>query len=1113
MSDVTTGIGQAPVPMHWIDTTPVEPTDMPCEIADLDVRAEVSGLHAAVDETLTIRNPNRRPISVDVTFAMPLGAAVCGYALEVAGMMVDGVAVPRERARVAFEAERRRGADPGLVEAVAGNVHRTRVYPVPANGERRVRLSFVAPLSVTGGSSAELEIPLPADGVRHMSASVAAASADVPHVLVSGLGGEATDVAGCREWRFEGVPSGAGPVRVSLPDLPSPLVTVERDGDGAVWFAASEEVPAAGDADDAPRIDRLVVLWDASGSRADADHAAEAGLLRGWCEGIPATFVEFAEGVRRVVACDGADALAEAAGSVAYDGATDLSALSAALPGIPGACDGAAGGTVCVLVTDGIGTMFGEGLSLPDGCDALAVVTGRAADMEALRQACRGHAVPVARAPRGLSALAREFAPSTSAGRPAPSGTGIEGVLDGCLPGSGRRCAIGRLAAGAAEATVRLGDGGREIRISAGDAREGSVTSRAWAARRVALLSTRADENSGELLSLGRRFGVASPVTSLLVLETVDQWLRYDVEPPRTWETMWRAWHDARPGMMAVSSDEAMAAAHLSRLEAEWASLMAWHAKGWPDPSPAYGPVGMSATGAPEGLGRRARGIFMSVADAVSGAARGVGRQRMARQATLDAMADGAAWDAPGAADGAAADWEVECEAPMADAEPMAGLRLMRGAPVASEGVDAAPAPGPGDGGRGAAVSVRPWEPDAPYLRALDEALAAGGIEAAYGAYLSERAGYASSPSFFLDCSAWLASHGDAGLALRVLTNLAEIGIDDAAALRVLGWRVREAGMLGLAERAFRRVLALRPEDSQSLRDLALVLSEEARLSHAQGLRPEARAQAEEAAALYRRIALTPWARRALSISLFAVEELNVLRLWAESAAWDGDAPDIPPASPGLVGVPDCDLRVTLAWDADDTDIDLHVTEPSGEEAYYAHRLTTMGGRVSEDITDGFGPELYEVRRAQPGEYLIRAHYYASHQQAVFGPATCTLTVYTDWGRPGQAQEVTTTRLDRERSMVDVGAASYAGVASDGQPGAGDGRPPLHGEPHIVVGMTQDEVTALMGEEAGSVVEHDGLACRWGLPGGRDLVVTFVDGRVTRAIEALPWGDVVVIAQ
>lgn len=41
------------------------------------------------------------------------------------------------------------------------------------------------------------------------------------------------------------------------------------------------------------------------------------------------------------------------------------------------------------------------------------------------------------------------------------------------------------------------------------------------------------------------------------------------------------------------------------------------------------------------------------------------------------------------------------------------------------------------------------------------------------------------------------------------------------------------------------------------------------------------------------------------------------------------------------------DLRVVLTWYADNTDIDLWVTDPKGEKAFYGHQLTYQGGRMS----------------------------------------------------------------------------------------------------------------------------------------------------------------------
>ena len=55
----------------------------------------------------------------------------------------------------------------------------------------------------------------------------------------------------------------------------------------------------------------------------------------------------------------------------------------------------------------------------------------------------------------------------------------------------------------------------------------------------------------------------------------------------------------------------------------------------------------------------------------------------------------------------------------------------------------------------------------------------------------------------------------------------------------------------------------------------------------------------------------------------------------------------------------ECDLRVSLAWDTDMTDIDLHVMQPDGDYAYYGNRYPKSGAEVSRDFTNGYGPEEF----------------------------------------------------------------------------------------------------------------------------------------------------------
>ncbi|HEY3321656.1 MAG TPA: VIT domain-containing protein [Planctomycetota bacterium] len=69
------------------------------------------------------------------------------------------------------------------------------------------------------------------------------------------------------------------------------------------------------------------------------------------------------------------------------------------------------------------------------------------------------------------------------------------------------------------------------------------------------------------------------------------------------------------------------------------------------------------------------------------------------------------------------------------------------------------------------------------------------------------------------------------------------------------------------------------------------------------------------------------------------------------------------------------DVVIVMSWDTDKTDIDLHVDEPHHHISYQNMR-SFQGGVLDRDVTTGFGPETYALRRAAPGEYVVKARYY-----------------------------------------------------------------------------------------------------------------------------------------
>ena len=153
-----------PIPPPRIDLP--DTNCVPVQVREISVFASIRGLFSTVETTLSFHNPNSRPLEGDLVFPLPDGAAVCGYALDINGPLVDGVVVKKEKARVAFEAETRRRVDPGIVEHVKGNLYRTRIFPLPPNGVRTIRLSYTMPLPTAPNGDAALQIPLPRETIE-----------------------------------------------------------------------------------------------------------------------------------------------------------------------------------------------------------------------------------------------------------------------------------------------------------------------------------------------------------------------------------------------------------------------------------------------------------------------------------------------------------------------------------------------------------------------------------------------------------------------------------------------------------------------------------------------------------------------------------------------------------------------------------------------------------------------------------------------------------------------------------------------------------------------------------------------------------------------------------
>lgn len=146
----------APVPPVIFRPAAIQAGELPVSVETAREIVADNGLCQRVETTITFTNPNGRVFEGELEFPLPDGATVCGYALEVNGVMVPGVVCEKEQARTAFENEKRRDVDPGIVEHVKGNVWKTRIYPLRPKTPRKARVAYVAPI-VDGAETTVVE--------------------------------------------------------------------------------------------------------------------------------------------------------------------------------------------------------------------------------------------------------------------------------------------------------------------------------------------------------------------------------------------------------------------------------------------------------------------------------------------------------------------------------------------------------------------------------------------------------------------------------------------------------------------------------------------------------------------------------------------------------------------------------------------------------------------------------------------------------------------------------------------------------------------------------------------------------------------------------------------
>ncbi|TWO68690.1 DUF2135 domain-containing protein [Caenimonas sedimenti] len=951
-------------PTNWQPPAIVVPMpgQQAIQLRSVQIRATLAAGQAQTEVEIVLFNPNQRQLEGELQFPLLEGQVVTGFALDVNGRLRDAVAVPKARGQEIFEDIRRRRVDPGLLEATAGNQYKLRVYPLPPRGERRVLLTIAETLP-RHAAGALLRLPLEFGApVEALDVSVAAPGATAREVtLVGGPAGvtpnsiqSSQDGSALRftRQRWEAPRGPAGWLQVALREPDRPQLMRGESG-GARYFSGL--LPLRDEPVRRPEPKHIALVWDASGSAAQQARVlpvldAWFGALRQPVQVSLLVVRNRVEPVRHfTVSPGGFAALADALKREPFDGSSNFDDLP-----IPSGVD------ATLLVSDGLAT-DGQRLINYRGTAPLFAINGAtAADVPRLTR--------LAERTGGAYVDAAALAPAQAARVMLMHGWRIERlhslVADDLVAPSlavrdGRIALAGRL----------IDDGGVvEVALTHPDGRRRTLRTRLpgtdtgrrwpgqqWAQWRSAQLADNAVSHAGELRRIAAEHGIAGPNSSLIVLELASDYAQYDLPAPPELAAEVAQLRQQRQGQQRATQQ-----AHLEQMVRQFEARQRWWERDFP----------------------REEQVKKEQAAASTQAALGEAKLRRDASPPLPAMLAPAAPAGP----------------PM---ESRAGAsRAAAAAPASRMQQLAADSAAPAPAQASARIALQAWIPDAAYLRRLADA-PDGDL---YAAYLDERRENAASSAFFMDAAGLFLQRGQPELGLRVLSNLAEMNLENRQLLRLYAYRLVQARRHALAVPVFERVATLAPNEPQSWRDLALAQADAG--------------QPQRAVDHLWQVVSRPWHGRFAGINMIALAELNALATQAQAT---GRPLDLSRVDPRLQRNLPLALRVVLAWDTDDTDMDLWVTDPNGEVASYGRPLTRQGGAMSPDATGGYGPEEFALKQARPGKYVVQAQFYGHRQQALSAGTTVMVRVTTGFGTPAARDEWLTVRLTRGSETVRLG--------------------------------------------------------------------------------------------
>ena len=508
------------------------------QLQGLKIEIKVCGTVARTTWQMTFKNTTSKILEGTLNFPLKDGLSVSRYALDINGKMREAVPVDRGKGTEVFETIERRRVDPGLLEKVDGNTFRARIYPINANSTRTVIIGYEEELPVNNNDALQYYLPLNLkDTVTSFNLDVTVIQTATQPVFDSALNENiqfthTNNTYSSSLQKTNYVPNYS--LSFSIPKSLDAAEVMLQQFENNYYYLINTRLQKNEREKIMPA--SIGLLWDASLSGSNRNIKKEKELLDAYFKKInnlTVNLVVFSNTIKTIktflVQNGNWVSLKESIETIQYDGATDFGNLN--LKNIKA--------DEFILVSDGHQTLGNKQMQLSNKA-VYCINSAAAADYSNLKFIALKTGgllidlqnTSAADAIKKLmnepfrflgikqNNLIKENFPSMPVAANsnfAVAGIAEEGVKEIILQfGYGNTVTY--------EKTIIIDT---ETQLC-----ENFDITKIFAQKKIAELDIQYNQNKNEIERLGKQFGIVTRNTSLIVLETINDYVQYEIEPP-----------------------------------------------------------------------------------------------------------------------------------------------------------------------------------------------------------------------------------------------------------------------------------------------------------------------------------------------------------------------------------------------------------------------------------------------------------------------------------------------------------------------------------------------------------------------------------------------------